>query len=132
MELTTGIHGCARRVVTEAQTAKAVGSGALEVFATPMLAALAEEAAWRSIQPCLEEGWGSVGTRMELSHEAATPVGMAVTAETEVTAVEGRRITFSFVARDDCGVVGRGAHERVLVQNERFLARCQKKRPSAD
>ncbi|MCD8340859.1 MAG: thioesterase family protein [Clostridiales bacterium] len=127
MAVTAGIKGRASCVVTPDKTAKAVGSGALEVFATPMLAALVEEAAWTSIQPYLEEGEGSVGTRFETNHSTPTPVGMTVTAETEVTEVDGRRFVFSFTVSDDAGVIGRGTHERFLVQNEKFMQRCQRK-----
>lgn len=127
MELKAGIKGAAECVVTADKTAKAVGSGGLEVFATPMLAALVEEAAWTSIQPCLADGQGSVGTRLETTHEAATPVGMTVTARTEVTEVDGRRVAFSFTVSDECGVIGRGTHERFIIQNEKFFARCQSK-----
>ncbi|MCD8142371.1 MAG: thioesterase family protein [Clostridiales bacterium] len=127
MAVTAGIKGCASCVVTPDKTAKAVGSGALEVFATPMLAALVEEAAWTSIQPYLGEGEGSVGTRFETTHSTPTPVGMTVTAETEVTEVDGRRFVFSFTVSDDAGLIGRGTHERFLVQNEKFMQRCQRK-----
>jgi predicted thioesterase len=127
MEQIIGVCGQATASVTENQTAQAVGSGSLPVFATPMLAALVERAAWTSIQPYLEDGQGSVGTQLALSHEAATPVGMEVTATTTVTEVDGRRIVFSFVVEDPCGVIGRGTHERFVIWNDKFLSKCQKK-----
>ena len=128
MELTVGIKGRAERVVTEEMTARAMGSGALDVLATPCMAALMEEAAWKSIQPALEPGQGSVGTALELTHDAPTPVGMRIWAESELTQVEGRKCAFTITAYDEAGPIGRAQHTRVLIRNESFFARCQAKK----
>ncbi len=89
--LTVGIHGEQSQLVTNENTAKTMGSGTLDVFATPALVALAEKTCWMSVASELDEGCGSVGTKLELEHTAPTPVGMTVTCESELTAVEGRR-----------------------------------------
>lgn len=127
MSVKTGIKGRAEIIVAPEHTAKAVGSGALEVLATPMMAALMEQAAWTSIQPELEEGQGSVGTALILSHDAPTPVGMKVWAESEVVGVEGRNIAFSINVYDESGLVGSCAHQRAIIDNEKFFTRCQNK-----
>ena len=127
MEVKIGCKGHAETIVTQALTAKAVGSGALEVYATPHMAALMEQAARTSIQPELEEGQGSVGISLSLSHDSATPMGMKVWAESIVTAVEGRKITFSITAYDEAGVIGTATHQRMVIDNDKFFARCQRK-----
>ena len=91
MKLETGICGEQSVRVSAENTAKAMGSGTLDVFATPALVALAEKTCWQSVAPALEAGSGTVGTKLELEHTAPTPVGMTVTCESELTAVEGRR-----------------------------------------
>ena len=127
MPLTPGRKGRAETLVSEHNTAAAVGSGALPVFATPMMAALMEKAAVAALEGCLEEGQGSVGTHMDISHDAATPIGMTVWAEAELTAVEGRALTFSVAAFDDAGPIGKGSHTRFLIRNETFMAKALQK-----
>lgn len=127
MEIKVGTKGRQECVVTEQLTAAAVGSGSLPVYATPMMVALIEEAAWRSVQGMLEEGQGTVGTQMEVAHVSATPLGMKVWAETEVTAVEGRKLTFVVKAFDEKGLIGEGIHQRFVIENEKFLHKCQSK-----
>ena len=104
-----------------------MGSGELNVFATPALAALVEKACWQSVAPELDPGCGTVGTKLELAHNAPTPVGMMVRCESELTAVDGRKLTFSAVMYDDAGEVGRATHERFIIQNEKFQAKANKK-----
>ena len=99
--LNPGIKGSASVAVTAANTAAAMGSGELNVFATPALAALVEKACWQSVAPELDPGCGTVGTKLELAHNAPTPVGMMVRCESELTAVDGRKLTFSAVMYDD-------------------------------
>ncbi len=123
----TGIKGNIERTVTNEMTAKVIGSGELDVLATPMLIALAEETAWRSVAGELEEGQGTVGTRMELSHIAATPVGMKVRCETELTEVDRRKLTFSIVAYDEKDKIAEGVHERFVVDNEAFQKKSDSK-----
>ena len=123
MSVTVGLKGRAETVVTDANTAQAACSGALPVFGTPFMCALMEEAAWKSIAPHLEPGQSTVGTRLEVSHDSATPVGMKVWAETEIT----KRLVLTVAAFDERGPIGRGTHERFIVTDERFLAKCAKK-----
>ena len=127
MSVTVGLKGRADTVVNASNTAQAACSGALPVFGTPFLCALMEEAAWKSIAPHLEPGQSTVGTRLEVSHDSATPVGMKVWAETEITEVDGKRLVLTVAAFDERGPIGRGTHERFIVTDERFLAKCAKK-----
>ena len=101
MTLETGIRGEQSVLVTAANTAKTMGSGTLEVFATPALVALAEKTCGMSVADALGEGNGSVGTKLELEHTAPTPVGMTVTCESELVAVEGRKLTFKVALHDE-------------------------------
>ena len=110
-------------MVTEQNTARAMGSGTLEVFATPAMVALMEAAAYRSVAEALEPGTGTVGTLMNIQHVSATPVGMRVTAE-----IDGRRLVFTVKALDEAGVIGTGTHERFIVADEKFMAKAEKKR----
>ena len=127
MPLTVGLKGRAETVVTEKNTAAAVGSGALPVFATPMMAALMEAAAVDALAGCLEEGQGSVGTHIDLSHDSATPLGMKAWAEAELTGLEGRKLTFAVRAFDEAGPIGEGVHIRFLIQNEKFMRKANGK-----
>ena len=127
MSIEVGIKGRAEDTVRPENTAQAACSGALPVYGTPFMCALMENASWTSLVPYLEEGEGTVGTRLEITHDSATPVGMKVWAESEVTAVEGRRIVLKVSAYDERGLIGQGTHERFVIQNERFLAKTAKK-----
>ena len=127
MSLVIGLKGCAETTVTEQNTAAAVGSGSLPVFATPMMVALIEAAAVNALEGQLAEGETSVGTHMDISHDSATPIGLRVRAEAELTGLEGRCLTFSVSAYDEAGPIGKGAHTRFIVQSERFLANAGKK-----
>ena len=126
--LSTGIKGQAETAVTEQNTAKAMGSGTRDVFATPAMVALMESAAYRSVAAELEPGMGTVGTLMNVEHVSATPVGMRVTAESELTEIDGRRLVFTVKAFDDAGLIGTGKHERFIVVDEKFVAKAAKKR----
>ena len=125
MEL--GKIGTAELTVTEEVTAKAVGSGSLTVFSTPHMVALMEEAACRCIQDDLEDGQSSVGTKLDIAHVAATPIGMRVRAEAKLTAADGRRLTFAVSAFDDSGLIGEGTHERFIIFTEKFLGKTYAK-----
>ena len=127
MAIEVGIQGLAEALVEQADTAKEVGSGDLLVYATPCMVALMEGAAGESIAPFLAEGESSVGTKMDVTHLSATPVGMSVRAESVVTAVEGRKVTFSITAYDEAGEIGRATHERVVIKTERFLEKTYDK-----
>ena len=86
-----------------------------------------EKAAWTSLVPYLEEDQGTVGTKLDISHDSATPLGMKVWAESEVTQVDGKRIVLNVTAYDEKGLIGKGTHERFIIQNERFVQKAQRK-----
>lgn len=113
--------------VTPEMTAAAMGSGALEVLATPSMIALMEGTAQEAVQSLLEDGQGTVGMRIDVRHLAATPVGMKVTCTAEVTEVDRRRIVFTVKAMDEKEVIGEGIHERFVIDNEKFFAKCRQK-----
>ena len=123
----TGICGVQTIVVTEQQTAKHLGSGELAVFATTCMIALMENTAYRSVQPCLEPGQGTVGTLLNVKHLAATPVGMEVRCETKLIEVDRKRLVFEVKAFDACGLIGEGVHERFIVDNQRFMQKAGSK-----
>lgn len=125
--LEAGIKGEQSVEVVYENTATAVGSGVLEVFGTPYMLALMEKTASESVAPYLEEGCGSVGTQVTISHVAATPIGMTVRCETELTEVDGRRLVFKVAAYDEAGLIGEGTHERFIVQNEKFQTKANNK-----
>ena len=127
MSVTVGLKGRAETVVNDANTAQAACSGALPVFGTPFMCALMEEAAWKSIAPHLEPGQSTVGTKLEISHDSATPVGMKVWAESEVVEVDGKRLVLKVSAFDEKGLIGQGTHQRFIVTDERFLAKTAQK-----
>ena len=127
MSVTVGMKARVEDVVTEFNTAIRAGSGTLPVFATPFMCALMEKAAWMAIAPGLEDGDSSVGTKLSISHQSATPVGLKVWAESEVTAVDGKRIEFTVTAGDEKGLIGSGTHERFIVTDQRFLLKTAKK-----
>ena len=127
MIVEVGMTGSAETLVERADTAQEVGSGSLLVYATPCMVALMEGAACESIAPFLADGESSVGTMMNVSHTSATPVGMEVRAESVVTAIDGRKITFEIVAYDECGQIGRAVHERVIIKADRFLEKTYDK-----
>ncbi len=128
MSIPVGIKGRADTVVTEQNTASAVGSGLVPVFGTPFMIALMENAAVNALEPYVEDGQGSVGTHLDVSHDAATPIGLKVWAEAELTAVEGKALTFSVTAYDEAGPIGKGTHNRFLIDVDRFLAKTEKKK----
>ena len=125
--LQTGIKGYSECTACAENSAEAMGSGELKVFATPAMIALIEKAAWQSVAPELEEGQGSVGTKLDISHIAATPLGMKLRCETELVEVDGRRLVFKAEVFDEAGKVGEGTHERFIVFNEKFQAKADAK-----
>lgn len=126
--LEIGIKGIQKTEVCEANSALVMGSGTLNVFATPAMIALMEKTAWKSVEKHLEEGSGTVGTALNIQHTAATPLGMEVTCESELVAVDGRKLTFHIVAKDEAGVIGEGQHERFIVKDEKFQAKADSKK----
>lgn len=128
MSIEVGMKGRAETVVTQDNTAQAVGSGLVPVFATPYMIALMENAAVNAVQARLAPDEGTVGTRLDVTHDAATPIGMKVWAVAEVTAVEGRKITLAVAAYDEAEKIGGGTHERFIIKPERFLIKAQGKK----
>lgn len=120
----TGIKGKQSVVVGESNTAKAAGSGTLDVFATPSMIALMEETAWKSVAGELDEGCSTVGTRLDISHDAPTRPGKTVTCESELVQIDGRKLTFTVRAYDERGEIGKGTHERFIVNNEKFMKKA--------
>ena len=120
----TGIKGHGEITVTDALTAKHFGSGELEVYATPAMIALAEETALKSVAGKLEPGQGTVGTRVDIAHLAATPLGMKVRCETELIETDRRRLIFSVQVFDETEKIGEGTHERFIIDNEKFLKKA--------
>jgi fluoroacetyl-CoA thioesterase len=121
------MKGSAELVVGEEHTAPSIGSGRVHVLATPVMINLIEAAALAAIEHRLEKGYQSLGTRLDVRHIAATPVGMRVTATAEVTGVDGRTVTFRVEARDEIDLIGDGTHERVVVNVAKFDQRVQRK-----
>ncbi len=126
--LTVGIKGKEQVEVVEENTARVMGSGVLDVLATPALLALVETTALKSVESELEDGSTTVGISADLKHTAPTPLGMKVTCESTLTAIEDRKLTFQVVAYDEKGEVGRCIHERFLVDPERFQEKANAKR----
>mgnify|MGYP000898263502 FL=1 len=122
--LETGCRGRCEKRVTEELTAKAIGSGTLDVLATPAVAAMMEQAAWESVQPHLERGQATVGTLLALRHQRATPLGAVAYAESELLSIDGRRLAFRVAAFDEAGPIAEGEHERVIVDEARFIAKA--------
>lgn len=127
MELKVGMRFTKTVTVTKENTALAVGSGDVEVFATPMMLALMEGAAASGLAQHLPPEQTSVGGQISSSHVAATPVGMTVTATAQVTGIEKNRVTFAVSASDEAGLIGEGEHLRFIVERQKFLARAQAK-----
>ncbi len=125
--LETGITGQISIMVEEGDTARAIKSGTLRVFATPAMCALIEETAWKSVAPELEEGAVTVGTSLNIRHLSATPVGMKVTCNTTLVEVDGRRLVFSVAVEDEAGKIGAGIHERYIVRSDSFQKKAESK-----
>ena len=127
--LKVGLTGKATVLVSDSNTAEVFGNAGAKVYATPMLVALMEQAAIDSIRSTLLPGEGSVGTKVEMSHTAATPVGMLVTARAELVEVAGKKMVFDIVASDELETVGKCRHERYIISNmPAFLAKTSEKR----
>ena len=127
MELHPGLEGRAETSVELADTALEVGSGSLLVYATPCMVALMEGAACDAIAEALSDSQTTVGIALNIEHISATPVGLDVRAEAEVTAVDGKVITFAVRAFDEVGEIGNGTHKRVIVNTQKFLEKAYAK-----
>ncbi len=127
-QIKIGMKRAAMGRVSEENSALAMGSGSLPVYATPAMTCLMEKAAAELAEECLPDGWTSVGISLSVQHKAATPIGMEVRAEAEVTAVEGRKITYAVRAFDGREEIGSGTHERFAVLRQKFMAKAEAKR----
>lgn len=125
--ITVGLTGEAEMMVGTSDTAPRIGSGRIAVLATPKMVSLMEEAALAAIEHLLPEGKQSLGTHLDITHIAATPVGMTVKAEAELIEVNGRKLLFAVRARDEMDLIGEGRHERVVVTAATFQARINEK-----
>ncbi len=125
-----GLKGRVDLTVGDQHTAPSVGSGAIHVLGTPVMINLMEAAALDAAEHLMPKGHQSLGIHVDISHVAATPIGMKVHATAKVTAVEGNRIRFRVEAHDEAEMIGEGTHERVVVKVERFDKRVQKKAES--
>jgi predicted thioesterase len=128
-ELQPGLVGEANAVVESADLASAIGSGRLDVYGTPAMLGLIELAAVNAVDHLVPDGSTTVGTRLDVRHLSPSPVGIAVRARAELTAVEGRRLTFVVEAFDAVDKIGEGTHERAIVDAARLLARARDKAP---
>lgn len=125
--LETGMRGKYTVLVSDENTAKTMKSGELDVFATPSMLAIMEKASCECIKAELSDEESSVGTKVNISHIAATPVGMNVTATAELIEIDGRRLVFSVIAEDECGIIGKGEHERFIINKEKFMKKTNEK-----
>lgn len=125
--ISAGMSHEAKETVTEKNTAAAMGSGSLPVYATPAMTCLMEKAAAELLEKELPEGWTSVGISLQVKHNAPTPLGGNVRAEAELVEVDGRRFVFQVRAFDDFEEIGCGQHERFAVAKEKFLAKAAAK-----
>jgi len=128
MEIIMGLTGKAEILVDINNTAKAMGSGDLEVFATPAMIALMEKAATLAVSECIPEGSSTVGTMINVKHIAATPVGMKISAQATLTEVDGKRLFFIVEAFDGKDKIGEGQHERFIINVDKFMVRANGKR----
>lgn len=126
-DIKIGVSASTEIVVGTRDTAHHVGSGRIKVLATPVMVMLLEEAALKAVEDILPPGLQTVGTRLDVSHIAATPVGMRVVANAKVTGADGRKLTFKVWAEDEMEVIGEGTHERMMVDLERFDKRVARK-----
>lgn len=125
--LEKGIKGQEEITVNENNTAEAIGSGSLAVFAKPAMIALMEKTARLSVAPYLEEGQSTVGTLVNIKHLSASPVGMTVTCKTELVDIDRRRLVFHVECYDTAGLIGEGDHERFIIDEAKFMAKTDGK-----
>ncbi len=114
--------------VDETNSAAAVRSGSLPVFATPSMIALMEQTAADHVEPFIENGYTTVGISVNIKHLAATPIGMVVNCESTLIAIDGKKLTFSLKVYDECDLIGEGTHERFIVNSEKFMSRVNSKK----
>ena len=127
-QLSVGLKGRLEQIVAPELCADRIGSGLVQVFATPMMIALVERTCNESVVPLLESGQGTVGIKVDVTHCAATPVGMKVWCESELVEIDRRRLVFKVAAYDECGLIGEGMHERFIIDSAKFQEKCDKKK----
>ena len=127
-QLEVGLRGTREILVTNENTAAALGSGGLAVYATPAMIALLEFCAAESVSPFLPEDSSTVGTHLDITHLSATPVGMTVRCETELVEIDRRRLVFACKAYDGAGLIGEGTQERFIIDNTRFMEKAEQKK----
>ncbi len=125
--LESGIKFTKSETVNEKNTAASLGSGMLPVYATPAMILLLEATCAEAVAPHLEEGMTTVGTKLDVEHISATPVGMEVTASCELVEIDRRRLVFTVEISDKAGIIGKGRHERFIVHSEKFMAKANEK-----
>jgi predicted thioesterase len=125
--LRIGVGYTSTQIVTHELTAAHYGSGLVEVFATPAMVGLMENAAMNAVLPFLQAGNNTVGTEICVKHIKATPMGMRVSSEAVLTEIDGRKLVFSIRAWDEEGEIGSGTHTRYVIDNEKFMAKLTKK-----
>ena len=125
--LEVGIKLTQTETVNENNNAAKMGSGMLPVYATPAMILLIESTAANAVAPELEEGMTTVGTKLDVEHIAATPLGMKVRCECELVEIDRRRLVFKAEVYDECELIGRGTHERFIVASEKFMAKTNAK-----
>lgn len=128
-KLHTGLAATHAVVVTADRLATTVGSGNAAVYASPMLVAAFEAAAVNCVERLLPDGYQSLGTHLDVTHTAPTPLGLTVTASAVLTTINGRKLTFAVSAQDGVEIIGTGTHTRIVVDTPRFLARVAAKSP---
>lgn len=125
--ISIGLEGEAQETVTHENTAKKYGSGGIEVYATPAMVALMENASLKAVDPKLPEGYATVGIGLDIKHLAATPIGMNVKAKAVLKEIDNKKLTFDVQAFDEQELIGQGTHIRYIIQIEKFVDRTQKK-----
>ena len=125
--LKVGLKNSAEKIVGENDSALAIGSGSLKVLATPIMLAVMEKSAADLVEKILPAEFTSVGISLNIKHTAPTPIGMKIFAQAEIIAVEGKKIIFEIVANDERGEIGRGTHERFIVDRKKFQSKADSK-----
>ena len=129
--LEVGLTAEAQELVSQENTAKKYGSGSIEVYATPAIVGLMENASLKAVDPKLPEGYSTVGIHLDVSHLAATPIGMNVIAKATLEAIDNKKLTFKVEAFDDQEKIGEGTHTRYIIQIDKFLQRAKNKKANA-
>lgn len=126
-KIINGAEGTAYVKADKSNTALAMGSGSLEVFATPAVIALMEKAACQAVKDMIEEGSTTVGTMISVEHVSASPIGSDISARAVLTEVDGRKYCFDVFAYDNAGLIAKGRHERFSVSTEKFMSKAKQK-----